>query len=229
MNQSSDRSTIDKYRQAFQEEAREILTDLESALLELNENRGDKELVGRAFRDLHTIKGSGAMFGFDGLAGFAHNLETAYDEVRSGRLQVTAELIDLTLAALDQIKAMLEAPEGSGSTIGNATAEILLKLRRLTGLSDTSRCPVAPAAPPATSPETPGVVRDWNIHFLPGPDLLRNGANPLLLLQELSPVGQTAGYREHGRSSPARRIRPRTLLHRVGNSSGYLCSSGGDS
>ena len=106
--------TIDKYKQAFQEEAREILVELEAALLELNENRGDKELVGRAFRALHTIKGSGAMFGFDELAAFTHKLENAFDEVRNGRLSVTSELVDLSLAALDQIKAMLEESAGRG-------------------------------------------------------------------------------------------------------------------
>ena len=47
----------DQFRQSFREEAREILVDLESALLELNENRTDQELVGRVFRALHTIKG----------------------------------------------------------------------------------------------------------------------------------------------------------------------------
>ena len=81
-------NSIDKYKQTFLEEAREILVELESALLALNENRGDHELVGRAFRALHTIKGSGAMFGFDQLAGFSHNLENAFDEVRNGRLKV---------------------------------------------------------------------------------------------------------------------------------------------
>jgi len=65
--------------------------DLESALLELNENRGDQELVGRVFRALHTIKGSGSMFGFEDLATFTHNLENAFDEVRNGRLQVGSE------------------------------------------------------------------------------------------------------------------------------------------
>ena len=69
--------------------------ELES-LLELNENRGDKELVARAFRALHTIKGSGAMFGFDELAAFTHKLENAIDEVRNGRLGVTSELVDLS-------------------------------------------------------------------------------------------------------------------------------------
>ena len=103
---------IDKYKQAFQEEARELLVELESALLELDQKRGDLEIVGRAFRALHTIKGSGAMFGFDDIAGFTHNLETAFDQLRNGQLAVTADLIRLALAAGDQIKAMLEEAPG---------------------------------------------------------------------------------------------------------------------
>ena len=63
-------SNAEQFKQSFREEAREILTELESALLELNENPGDTELVSRIFRGLHTIKGSGAMFGFEKLASF---------------------------------------------------------------------------------------------------------------------------------------------------------------
>jgi len=107
--------SAEQFRQSFREEAREILAGLESALLELNENRGDAEVIGRIFRGLHTIKGSGAMFGFERLAEFTHDLETAFDKVRNGRLAVTAELVDLTLAALDQIAAMLEEETEAGT------------------------------------------------------------------------------------------------------------------
>jgi two-component system chemotaxis sensor kinase CheA len=177
-------ANTDQFKQSFKEEAREILVELEAALLELNENPRDLELVGRVFRALHTIKGSGSMFGFDDLASFTHNLETAFDEVRNGRLAITPPLIDLTLAALDEIKAMVE--EGCGTT--DACAEILAKVRHLTG---------APAAQPAGSaPETPapasagsGPETEWRIRFSPGPDMMRNGANPLLLLRELGQLG----------------------------------------
>ena len=80
---------IDQFRHGFREEARELLVELESVLLELNEQPGDEGLVGRVFRALHTLKGSGAMFGFDALAAFAHKLENAFDEVRKGHLTVT--------------------------------------------------------------------------------------------------------------------------------------------
>src|SRR5208282_2443961 len=104
----------DQHKQAFMEEARELLLELEAALLELDQARGDLEVVGRAFRALHTIKGSGAMFGFDDIAAFTHNLETAFDRLRTGQLTATSELINLTLAACDQIRGMLDEAEGHG-------------------------------------------------------------------------------------------------------------------
>ena len=181
-------SNADQFKQSFREEAREILVDLEAALLELNENAGDRELVGRVFRGLHTIKGSGAMFGFEDLATFTHNLETAFDDVRNGRLEINSELIDLTLAALDQIKAMLEEG-GGGAALADpaACAEILTKVRRLTGV--TASEPAGEKASPKTAAATAGPVREWSIHFAPGPDLMLNGTNPLLLLRELRQLG----------------------------------------
>ena len=189
---------IDKYKQAFQEEARDILVELEASLLELNENRGDTELVARAFRALHTIKGSGAMFGFDELAAFTHKLENAFDEVRNGRLTVSSDLVDLSLAALDHIKVMLEESAGRGAADGTSAAKILAKLQQLTGKQEAQSEPLSPASlPPAPSgtgnqhkeSQDKGATRDWRIHFSPGPDLMRTGTNPLLLLRELRQLG----------------------------------------
>ena len=179
---------IDKYKQAFQEEAREILLELESALLELNERREDSELVGRVFRALHTIKGSGAMFGFDALSAFTHHLENAFDQVRNGRLGVSPDLICLSLAAVDQIKAMLDESAGQGRADEAKSAHILEKVRELTGTIETS--PPKKAAPAVETPAaTASATRDWQISFRPGPDLLRTGSNPLLLFRELRQLG----------------------------------------
>jgi two-component system chemotaxis sensor kinase CheA len=177
--------SADQFKESFREEAREVLVDLEAGLLELNENRGNEELVGRVFRALHTIKGSGSMFGFEDLAAFTHNLETAFDEVRNGRLEVGSELIDLTLSALDQIRAMLEEREGPEEAA--ARAEILVKVRKLASIAEsvpkTSVRPCAQAAPSGDP------MRQWSIRFAPGPDLLLTGANPLLLFAELRQLG----------------------------------------
>ncbi len=194
-------SKADQFKQAFREEGRDVLVDLESALLELNDNRGDMELVGRVFRALHTLKGSGAMFGFEDLATFTHNLETAFDEVRNGRLAISSDLIDLTLSALDQIRAMLE--EGlAGTPVADlaACAEILAKVRHLTGKPEKHPVKEKAAAPKAGmeigtgtgSEAATGQAREWAIHFAPGPEFMLNGANPLLLLRELKQLGGLA-------------------------------------
>lgn len=182
---------VDKYRQAFQEEARELLQDLESALLLLIEQQGDRELVARVFRALHTIKGSGAMFGFDDIAAFTHHLENAFDEVRNGRLTATPDLINLALAAVDQNRAMLDEAAGGMKADAVAAAQILEKLRALTGtpgpVATSSKAPTD--APVARAQTCTGLTQDWSIQFRPKPDLLRNGANPLLLFRELRQMG----------------------------------------
>ncbi len=180
---------IDKFKQAFQDEAREILVELESALLELNENRSDAELVGRTFRALHTIKGSGSMFGFDEVSRFTHHIENTFDQVRNGRLLASADLISLTLAAVDQIKAMLDEAAGQGNADPSACSQILVKLRALTGAAETPAAKT-PATGSSTPPPLPaGAARTWRIRFAPGVDLVRNGTNPLLLLRELRQLG----------------------------------------
>jgi two-component system chemotaxis sensor kinase CheA len=184
----------DQFKHSFREEGREILVELEAALLELNANRGDLELVGRVFRALHTLKGSGAMFGFEDLATFTHNLENAFDEVRNGRLEVSSELVDLTLSALDQIRAMLEeGSEDAAPADPDACAEILVKVRHLTGKPESGsgkekNAPDHAGFGTGLEIET-GALREWAIHFAPGADFMLNGANPLLLLEELRQLG----------------------------------------
>lgn len=183
------------FKQSFREEAREILADLESALLELNANPGDTEVVGRIFRGLHTIKGSGAMFGFERMAAFTHDLETAFDLVRTGRLDISPQLIDLTLAAMDQIASMLEeGMVGAPAVDPGACGRILLAVRDLAGIEEnpeagTDRKAAESGPAQAEVPRLLGELQCWHINFAPGPDMMRYGASPLLLLRELRQLG----------------------------------------
>ena len=68
-------------------------------MLDLTHRLDDAALIDSVFRGLHTLKGSGAMFGFDALAAFTHHIESAFDRVRKGRARATLELIATVLAA----------------------------------------------------------------------------------------------------------------------------------
>lgn len=91
----------------FRQEATDLIESLERGLLDLSDSPEDRDLINAVFRDLHTIKGSGAMFGFADMAAFVHAFESAFDLLRSGKAVVTPEIIRLALSARDEIIGFL--------------------------------------------------------------------------------------------------------------------------
>jgi two-component system chemotaxis sensor kinase CheA len=169
--------------EVFRQEASELFEALESALLDLGLRPDDKDLVDTAFRALHTIKGSGAMFGFDEVASFTHEFESAFDRVRKGEIKPNQDLISVALAAKDYIRALIEAPDSTDSVIGDG---ILADLHRL----------VEPQAQPDIEVTSAGKLPPplearigWQLHIEFDSDILRNGSNPLDLLEDLGKLG----------------------------------------
>jgi two-component system, chemotaxis family, sensor kinase CheA len=173
---------MDQHQYAFIEEAKELLPQLEEALLELEEHPTDNELINSVFRALHTIKGSGGMFGFEKIESFTHDLENAFELVRSGKFPPTHELIDLTLAARDEIQALVQmADEDQPDTRADSRSEILSKLQLL-----LSQEPDALTFP---EPEEKR-AETFQILFRPEAQAYAHGSDPLLLLNELRELGR---------------------------------------
>ena len=79
---------LEQGKKIYIEESRELLDDMDQALLALESDPSDSELINRIFRTAHTIKGSGGMFGFDEIVSFTHVLETLLDKVRAGKVPI---------------------------------------------------------------------------------------------------------------------------------------------
>ncbi|MBU0484941.1 MAG: Hpt domain-containing protein [Proteobacteria bacterium] len=112
----------------FRNEAYELLEDAEQALLELRGSPQDPDLIARLFRDIHTVKGSGAMFGFDRVADFSHKFETAIDAVRHGEAVLTENLIDNLLLARDHILKLIDAGDDDLLTMSADSERIIAGL-----------------------------------------------------------------------------------------------------
>ena len=182
------------HAEAYRLEAEELLADIEETVLDLERDPEDMESVNRIFRAMHTIKGSGAMFGFDRIADFTHHVETAMDRVREGKLPVTKELIDLILASRDRIKGMLDAQCGEGEADEEAEASIIRSLGRLmpaeTGEGGVKAPPAPAPAPAATRPGAGAPEETYRIRFTPNPGIFATGTDPALLLDELRDLGE---------------------------------------
>lgn len=182
----------------FLEEASELLESLEQGLLKLQADPNNMDLINAAFRDLHTIKGSGAMFGFTELAAFIHKFESAFEKIRSGQIKVSASLIRVALRAADEIKGFL-AGDAAMSPVRQA---ILADL-------ELAVSPDQDAAQPAGAP-----VSDdgWRLDFRLASDALALGARPEALLDELRGLGASNLVADLSRIPPLDRIEAQSCL-----------------
>lgn len=97
----------------FFAECREHLEGIESDLLTIEEagKNADSELVNKVFRAAHSIKGGAAFFNLSKVKTLAHRTETVLDMVRSGKLIVNAEIINILLNSFDTLRSMINNPE----------------------------------------------------------------------------------------------------------------------
>jgi two-component system chemotaxis sensor kinase CheA len=173
----------------FIEESRDLIADLITALLELENEPTDKELVARIFRALHTIKGSGAMFGFESISEFAHHLENLFDRVRSNQMRLSKDLIDLTLTSVDLISKMLDnqvLPPDLTSLKTDIIDRINARLSS-DGASGEAEKPQAQDIPQSAEP----VNQTYRIIYTPHRPAFRQGIDVTEPLKEFRSLGNT--------------------------------------
>lgn len=171
--------------QVFRTEATELFEQIESGLLDLLHDLSDQGQIDAVFRGLHTLKGSGAMFGFEALAAFTHHCETAFDRVRKGEVPATSELIAAVLEAQDHMRRLVDNPATAFPETGD---RLLAKLEAAVG-SNAARSQTITAAPVSTKTDAPSTAT-WQIDFSLPANAMANGTNPLGLLDEMAELGE---------------------------------------
>lgn len=172
----------------FLTEAAELLEQIEIGLLDLTHRLDDKDQIDAVFRGLHTLKGSGAMFGFDALAAFTHHCETAFDRVRKGDVPASQELVAAVLAAQDHMRALIETPHGDHE---DKSSTLLSSLHAAVNGSAGAPVAASPEPTPTAAVDQDGADRaGWTIRFRLPANAMANGTNPLGLLDELRDLGE---------------------------------------
>jgi two-component system chemotaxis sensor kinase CheA len=173
--------------QVFRTEAAELFEQIESGLLDLLHDLSDQDQIDAVFRGLHTLKGSGAMFGFEALAAFTHHCETAFDRVRKGEVPATSELVAAVLEAQDHMRALVENPLG---VPGNHGDQLLAKLHEAVGEGSRGSVTHVPVAAVKTPAAPKPKATTWKVTFRLPVNAMANGTNPLGLLDELDELGE---------------------------------------
>jgi len=124
---------ITMYRDMFVEEAEELFESADNVLLEA-ENNGSltDDEMGQLFRDVHTLKGSGASVELAYFAEFTHDVENMMDKLRNHEIEFIPEMAGTLIDGLDVMKEILQM-ECDGSidrdNFTEKTADLLVTIR----------------------------------------------------------------------------------------------------
>ena len=196
---------LEQALQTFLSESRELLGDMESALLAVEHADEKDELVNAIFRAAHTIKGSAGLFSLEPIVAFTHVVESVLDQVRGGTLAITEPLVVLLLACRDHVGALVEAvaagEDGTEAALAAQGAPLLEQLRAHLAApgqpaADIGASLVAQgaAADPVARTDARGTATDaWHLSLRFGPDVLRNGMDPLSFIRYLETIGHVCG------------------------------------
>jgi two-component system chemotaxis sensor kinase CheA len=201
---------LDDALETFILECRELLEDMEAALLAVEGAEDTADLVNAIFRTAHTIKGSSGLFSLDHVVAFTHKVEGVLDRVRAGKLGLTEPLVVLLLACADHMGALVDGVAAGQMQGTPELAELGAPLVRQLDAVLQSQAPSANAAMPAPSaasasvahPPEPPVQRigsphvgsdHWHISVRFSPEVLRIGMDPLSFIRYLATMGQVVG------------------------------------
>ena len=151
---------ISKYREMFLEEAEELFESANNVLLEA-ENNGTltDEEMGQLFRDVHTLKGSGASVELVLFAEFTHDVENLMDKLRNHKIEFIPEMAETLIDGLDVMREILDlevADQLNRETFTQMTSDLLNEIRAYSNGEVVKKASTPPPAPtPVVKKEEP--------------------------------------------------------------------------
>ena len=171
----SDFAGMEELLQDFLLEAGELLSQVDNKLVDLEKRPEDRDLLNDIFRGFHTIKGGAGFLNVENLVTLCHRTENLFDKLRNGELHLSAELMDIIMAATATVRDMFGALSQSvqpkpadAALIGSLEAALAgnLPASKAEGVPSPVPAPVAEAAPApvvADAPAGGGDDINWDV------------------------------------------------------------------
>jgi two-component system chemotaxis sensor kinase CheA len=159
----SDFQDMEEMLQDFLTEAGELLSDVDNKLVELERRPDDAKLLNDIFRGFHTIKGGAGFLNVSALVALCHLTENLFDELRNRRLVLSAEVMDVILAATGVVREMFDTL-AQRQQPAPAAAALLARLEAALRGEAVASAAAAPANAPVATPAAPASAHepDWS-------------------------------------------------------------------
>jgi len=192
-------------KQTFFQECEEQLGELEVGLLAIENGDHDPEVVNAVFRAVHSVKGGAGAFSLDDLVHFAHIFENTLDQMRSGKLLPSPEVIKTMLRAADVLADLVHAARDGTSFDESRTTVLAEELEAFNpsavksggaapkediDLSQFKPVPMSFNFDDGPSEPAGPALKHFTIKFKPKPDLYAKANEAGLLLREIERLGE---------------------------------------
>ncbi len=126
------REQLEQLAGVFRAEALEHIKGLAAALFALEDGSDDvSELLVRAFREAHSLKGSAGTLGFERVSVVTHRLEDLLGALRRGDHELTPEVLDLALETLDLVRRSAESSLPGDDELSDEEKKAISALERM--------------------------------------------------------------------------------------------------
>jgi len=143
---------VSQYLEIFIDESAEHLQTLSDCIMELEKEPDNKDVINEIFRAAHSLKGMAGTMGFKRMQHLTHDMENVFQEVRSEKIQVDSQMIDLLFKCLDAIDGYLENIKAT-SDEGEEDNEVIIKELNNFLAKANGEAAAAEAAPAETEKE----------------------------------------------------------------------------
>ena len=139
---------VSQYLEIFIDETKEHLQNLNTQILELEQDPENSDTVNEIFRAAHSLKGMAGTMGYKRMQNLTHDMENVFSEVRNGNIKVQAPMIDVLFKCLDALEEYLAKIQESSDEGTNDNEPLIKALNDiLNGQSGAASAESAPEQP----------------------------------------------------------------------------------
>ena len=114
-----------QYLEIFLDETKEHLQNLNTQILNLEQEPEDMDTINEIFRAAHSLKGMAGTMGFKRMQTLTHDMENVFSEVRNGTIKIQSEMIDTLFKCLDALEEYLANIQETTDEGTNDNAELI--------------------------------------------------------------------------------------------------------
>ncbi len=143
---------VSQYLEIFLDESREHIQNLNTQIMDLEQNPESEDTINEIFRAAHSLKGMAGTMGYKRMQTLTHDMENVFSEVRNGNIKVKANMIDILFQCLDALEEYVDNIQNTADEGTNDNAPLIKMLNDV--LNEGKGAAAAPAAAEAPK-ETP--------------------------------------------------------------------------